>query len=541
VPSGLRTGVAYLGQHNPRHLRADLEAVHALDCDDVLLAVQEIDFVYFPGKFHGLVPIAADLELRPLALLWGALNLFGGGRSSQFLLDHPECHQAGPDGSWRPGGCYNHPDCVAHVQSLIDRLLGAGLRGYLIDEPPLLDCWCRACERLFEECNGLPLRSAHENLVTAFRRRCVTHYVEVIARQVKAGHPEAETFCCIPPEDRTLWPAITAVGPLDNVGTDLYWANTGQDLREVEPLAGELATLCRAAGKRHHQWLQCWGVRAGNESRIRELGRALCDTGPDALYVWAFEGQVGTSETCDNPERAWATGSAGSKDTPSPLGETPVTRTRVLNLRQEMSKAGFGDLMDSDLVEGFVRYGTIARARKAATDQFGRIEAEKEADDHRRRIEKQVFHLSRVPVLVAERDDFEQKGLFVIGQVPFRLGVHKPQSSDRLGGSLRRLHPCWADVFTYWFLTKDGKLSSCTPEERPGRPAGCGRGSGGGKGVGMGTISSSAKGTATGADQRRSGEVPNRPGHRDRAGLATTCQAVRLVCRLALDTDASCR
>ena len=51
-------------------------------------------------------------------------------------------------------------------------------------------------------------------------------------------------------------------------GTDLYWANTGQDIREVQPLTEELAGLCRAAGKRHHQWLQCWGVRAGNEARV---------------------------------------------------------------------------------------------------------------------------------------------------------------------------------------------------------------------------------------------------------------------------------
>jgi hypothetical protein len=287
-------------------MRADLDAIRALNCDDVLLAVQEIDFAYFPGKFRALPPLAEDLGLRPVAILWGALNLFGGGRSSQFLLDHPECHQAGPDGSWRAAGCYNHPACVAHLRGMIDRLLDEGFRGYFIDEPPLLDCCCRSCERLFGEWYGTALHSAEEGRVSAFRRRCVTHYVETIAHHVKAGYPGAETFCCIPPEDRALWPEITAIGPLDNIGTDLYWANTGQDVRELEPLAGQLARLCGVSGKRHHQWLQCWGVRAGNEPRIRELGQALCDARPDALYVWAFEAQVGTSEACDDPERAWA-------------------------------------------------------------------------------------------------------------------------------------------------------------------------------------------------------------------------------------------
>jgi hypothetical protein len=308
-PRRLRTGVAYLGHHNPRHLRADLEAIRALGCDDVLLAVQEIDFDHFPGKFRTTVPVAADLGLRPVAILWGALNLFGGGRSSQFLLDHPECHQAGRDGSWRSAGCYNHPACVAHIRTLIDRLLDVGFQGYFIDEPPLLDCHCRACEALFAQwqmSNAQALHSADEAVVAAFRRRCVLGYVEAIANHVKAAHPEVETFCCIPPEDRALWPAITAIETLDNVGTDLYWANTGQDIREVQPLTQELAGLCRAALKRHHQWLQCWGVRAGNESRLGELGRALGGCRPDALYVWAYEGQVGTGEACDDPERAWA-------------------------------------------------------------------------------------------------------------------------------------------------------------------------------------------------------------------------------------------
>ena len=26
---------------------------------------------------------------------------------------------------------------------------------------------------------------------------------------------------------------------------------------------------------------------------------------PDALYVWAWKGQIGTAETCDDPETSW--------------------------------------------------------------------------------------------------------------------------------------------------------------------------------------------------------------------------------------------
>jgi hypothetical protein len=73
----------------------------------------------------------------------------------------------------------------------------------------------------------------------------------------------------------------------------------------MRPLVRELEGLCRRQKKMHHQWLQCWAVRKGREDRIREQGRILVDEKPDALYVWAYLGQVGTSETCDAPESAW--------------------------------------------------------------------------------------------------------------------------------------------------------------------------------------------------------------------------------------------
>jgi len=301
----MRTGVAYLGHHNPRHLGTDLQALRSLDCDDVLLAVQEIDFHYFPGKLQSLPAIATDLGLRPVVILWGVLNLFGGGRSSQFLLEHPECHQLASDGSWRPAGCYNNPACVAHIKEMIDRSLERGFQGYFIDEPPCLDCYCPSCRRLFSEWFATDLRSAEGQLVAPFRRRCLTHYVATVAGHVKTSAPSVETFCCMAPEERGLWPEVAALPALDNLGTDLYWANTGQKLEDLCAPVRELAALCKAQRKRHHEWLQCWGVRAGNERRIGEMGRVLCGERPDALFVWAFEGQVGTNEACDDPSRAW--------------------------------------------------------------------------------------------------------------------------------------------------------------------------------------------------------------------------------------------
>ena len=51
--------------------------------------------------------------------------------------------------------------------------------------------------------------------------------------------------------------------------------------------------------------MQCWGVQQGREYRIKEQGRIFLNAKPNALYVWAYQGQIGTSESCDDPAACW--------------------------------------------------------------------------------------------------------------------------------------------------------------------------------------------------------------------------------------------
>ena len=87
-PRGLRTGVTSLGHHNPRHLRADLEAIRALGCDDVLLA----------ESLHGEEAIDTGYRLRVSALSTDA------GLSLNSLLGQPVLLEllAGPFQGVRP-------------------------------------------------------------------------------------------------------------------------------------------------------------------------------------------------------------------------------------------------------------------------------------------------------------------------------------------------------------------------------------------------------------------------------------------------------
>ncbi len=295
-----------MGHHNPIHLETDLREMSGMRLDDVLLSAQENDFVHFTGKLAFTPKIAADYGIRPIAIFWGALNLFGGGRSSQFLLEHPEGFQVGLDGVRRPAGCYMNPACISRIEEMIDIVVEHGFQGYFVDEPtPMSDCYCASCRAAFQEWYGADLAVAPDHPKQLFRQRCVVEYVRTIATYCKAKHPRLETMTCVMPCDKAVWQEVSKIEGLDNLGTDIYWTNNDTDVEEMTPILTELKALCMSSGKIHHEWLQCWNVRKGNERRILEQGKVLIRERPDAFYVWAWRGQIGTTETCDDPILAW--------------------------------------------------------------------------------------------------------------------------------------------------------------------------------------------------------------------------------------------
>jgi len=302
----MRTGVSYMGQHEAKYIDLDFREMAELRLDDVFLALQENDFHYFPGKLSLSPKIAMERGIRPIAIFWGALNLFGGGRSSQFLLDHPDCFQVKKDGSHSPSGCYMNRLCRSRVEEMIDAIAAHGFAGYFIDEPtPLRECYCPSCRGRYDDWYGGDLRAAAAARQEEFRRRCVVDYVEEVSRYCKESHPRLQTLCCLMPHDEGMWPGISALPFLDGFGTDIYWVNEDRDVEEMAPTVRAMDSLCRGRGKVHHEWLQCWDVRAGREARIAEQGKVLLREKPDALYVWAWKGQAGSSESCDDPAEAW--------------------------------------------------------------------------------------------------------------------------------------------------------------------------------------------------------------------------------------------
>jgi len=189
---------------------------------------------------------------------------------------------------------------------MIDTIAVQGYSGYFVDEPtPLHECFCPSCQAQYQLWYGEDLFQASSARLVEFRQRCVVGYVHEMSQYCKQNHPNLETICCLMPHDDRLWEQVSALPFLDNLGSDHYWANNDDDVENMVPPLGTLDALCRKGHKTHHEWLQCWDVREGREKRILDQGNLLLREKPDALYVWAWKGQAGTSETCSNPVLSW--------------------------------------------------------------------------------------------------------------------------------------------------------------------------------------------------------------------------------------------
>lgn len=302
-----RLGCTCMGVADPDQIGRNFDELCSIGCSDVLLAAVEFDLKYMPGKVDFFAAEARRRKLRAIAIPWGVLNLFGGGRSSQFLHDHPEGYQRDAAGALLPGGCYTNPACRDEVLRIFERFVEAGFEGFFLDEPTATECFCEHCRAQFAAWfPGADIERMDEQAARAFRSRQAMDYVRDVSARSKATHREVTIQCCLMPTDQSMWQPAGEIETLDDLGTDVYWANEDRDYAEATELVGQLGAICRSGGKAHHEWLQCWGVEAGREKFIRPLGEAILAGSPDALYAWALHGQVGTVEGCADPRRAWA-------------------------------------------------------------------------------------------------------------------------------------------------------------------------------------------------------------------------------------------
>lgn len=308
-------GTAYMGTHAPEGLKRDLEDLRAEGFDEIVLSCQENDFLHFTGKVEFTPKIAHAAGMRVLVNLWGYASAFGGGRISRLVADYPEVMVVGRDGKpnpleWPPGsrtqpGCPNHPLVISRAREMVDQAIAAGADGFFWDEPTKFDCYCEACRALFSGRTGGDLRTAGREAVAEFRRHSVFRWIDEMSRWVKSRNAKLATSTCVMPSDRDAWEDAAECGPLDSLGTDTYWLCEDRPVEWMREPCRELVALARRKGKSPHLWLQCWKVPRGREAELVEAAKILAEAGPDGVYVWAYRGQLGTTEACDDPDAAW--------------------------------------------------------------------------------------------------------------------------------------------------------------------------------------------------------------------------------------------
>lgn len=299
----------------PDSLSRELEDIKRSGFDHVILACQENDFIHFPGKIQFAPKIAHDLGLKILVNLWGYASAFGGGRISRLVADEPEVRVTAPDGNPRPleqsdgtrlqPGCPNHPRVASRARELVMQAIDAGVDGFFWDEPTKFDCYCPACRRIFMERAGEEITATSPEKLAEFRRHSIYRWIDTMSRLVKERDRKLITSTCVMPSDRDSWEDAPKCEWLDSLGTDTYWMLERKPVEWMREPCAKLVDIARKGGKSPHLWLQCWKIESGREKEIINAARELAAAEPDGIYVWAYKGQMGTSESCADPEQAW--------------------------------------------------------------------------------------------------------------------------------------------------------------------------------------------------------------------------------------------
>jgi hypothetical protein len=304
----MNLGMTYIPVHLPKHIQSDMRDIAEIGCNTVLFAISENNISILEGAWRHGAAIAREHGLRPLAVVWGYANTFGGGRISQVMLNDTEMWIQDRKGKIAPLACFNNPKIITRFLEIVDLLATSGFEAIFVDEPTPQDCWCPHCREKFAQSYGKDMQQCEGSPeYKDFRRVDTVDYVKAICNDIKKRYPGLTTMACLMPQDRACWDAIATLDNLDDFGTDPYWLIEASNLTLSESvrLSQECRLLAARNGKRSHIWLNAWKIRRGDEQEIYTGGLALAKTGHDSFFTWSYLGGLGTNEESQNPAEVW--------------------------------------------------------------------------------------------------------------------------------------------------------------------------------------------------------------------------------------------
>lgn len=305
----MNLGVSYIAPHLPNHIETDMAHLADIGCNEVLFALQENHFKIMTGAVQHGASLALKYKLKPLVVVWGFANTFGGGRMSNFLLEDRTLWRIDQGGQPEPRVCLNNPKIVDIFEQLTRTCHDHGFQGMFVDEPTPQNCFCDHCqERFAVKYAGKLDKAVGTAEYTAFQLDTVVHYSREISDRVKVVSPDLQTITCVMPVDQTCWEAVAQIDSLDVFSTDPYWRvkNSKMTLEQAVEYATAAREICSRWHKQSQIWLNAWKIPAGVEDEIYTGGKALAAVGFDSMYTWSFRGGLGTNEESEYPERVWA-------------------------------------------------------------------------------------------------------------------------------------------------------------------------------------------------------------------------------------------
>ena len=243
-------------------------------------------------------------------------------------------------------------------------------------------------------------------------------------------------------------------------------ANSGQEILTLKGHKNSVLSVSfspdgkRIASGSTDKTIKVWDANSGQETLTPKE-----HTGTVKSVSFSPNGRSIVSGSWDKTVKVWDVADESKKQT---------VNLENNSLRKAIIDAGFDEkiidtqsplfLWNQKAFKAFVEFGNAKLADKFdSADAFDKIDIKKECSKRREALTKMKFTLDGLG-FTPDTSLLESKGLILELYFPFRIGYGKNTESQKAPGILvGRPHPCDAGavIASYYYLTKDGKLSPC--------------------------------------------------------------------------------
>jgi len=321
----MKTGVAYFGSRDPRHVRTDLEDMRKHHCNMVIHTFSEEDYNFYALVMKEIVSISHELGFEVYIDPWGVGGVFGGEAFSRFVMQNPgECQRLA-SGAPAPAACLNSPAFLAFMKSWVDFAATAGADIVFWDEPHFYitpttwiasqksDEWACACDRcrgLFRQKFGRDLPVAMDGDVIAFRDESIVSFFKTLTEYSQKTHSMKNALCVLPDENPLMgvssWDLLASLPSISIFGTDPYWMLWNKPLLDyVRASTRRIIDICSRFGKEPQMWVQAFLIYEGREEEVGQVARIMAQEGIKNIAAWSYRGGAYMNLKSVHHEQVW--------------------------------------------------------------------------------------------------------------------------------------------------------------------------------------------------------------------------------------------